>query len=100
IRGFDRQIAGGADDVSGFIDIESGWDSNINTATDETSIILPAFAFLGPASLNGAAVERGEAFAQVQGGVSVSTALQRQTRLFGSVLASWRDNLKSSFVDQ
>ncbi|MES2988831.1 MAG: tetratricopeptide repeat protein [Pseudomonadota bacterium] len=100
IRGFDRQIAGGADDISGFIDVEGGWDSNINTATDETSIILPAFAFLGPASLNGAAVERGEAFAQVQGGVSLSTALARQTRLFASVLASWRDNLQSSFVDQ
>ena len=100
IRGFDRQIAGGADELSGFVDIEGGWDSNINTATDETSIILPAFAFLGPASLSGAAVERGEPFLQVQGGVSASTPLGRQTRLFGSVLASWRDNLKSTFVDQ
>jgi hypothetical protein len=100
IRGFDRQIAGGTDELSGFVDVEGGWDSNINAATDETSIILPVFAFLGPAALNGAAVERGEPFAQIQGGVSASTALGRQTRLFGSVLGSWRDNLESSFVDQ
>lgn len=100
IRGFDRQIAGGKDELSGFIDVEGGWDSNINTATDETSIVLPAFAFLGPATLNGAATQRGEPFLQIQGGVSASTALSRQTRLFGSVLASWRENLKSSFVDQ
>lgn len=100
IRGFDRQIAGGGDEFTGFFDLEGGWDSNINTATDETSIVLPAFSFLGPAALNGAATERGEAFLQLQGGISASTAIDRQTRLFGSVLASWRENLESSFVDQ
>lgn len=100
IRGFDRQIAGGADELSGFLDVEGGWDSNINTATDETSVVLPIFSFLGPAALNGAAVQRGEPFLQLQGGVSASTALQRQTRLFASVLANWRDNLESTFVDQ
>ncbi|UZK67490.1 tetratricopeptide repeat protein [Sphingomonas sp. M1-B02] len=100
IRGFDRQIAGGANEVTGFLDLEGGWDSNINAATDETSILLPAFAFLGPATLNGAATERGEPFVQLQGGVSASTPLGRQTRLFGSLLGSWRDNLESSFVDQ
>ena len=100
IRTFDRQIAGGADEVTGFLDLEGGWDSNINAATDETSIVLPVFAFLGPATLSGAAIERDEPYLQLQGGVSASTPLGRQTRLFGSVLASWRDNLESTFVDQ
>lgn len=100
IRNFDRQIAGGGDELTGFFDLEGGYDSNVNAATDETSIILPAFAFLGPATLNGAAVRNGEPFVQIQGGVSGSTALDRQTRLFGSVLGSWRDNLESRFVDQ
>lgn len=100
IRKFDREIAGGASELTGFFDIEGGWDSNINAATDETSIILPAFAFLGPAALGGAAVQQGEPFAQLQGGISASTPVDRQTRLFGSMLASWRDNLESKFVDQ
>jgi hypothetical protein len=100
IRQFDRQRSGGADEIGGFIDLEGGWDSNVNAATDETSIILPAFAFLGTATLSGPAVQRGEPFVQIQGGVSGSTAIDRQTRLFGSVLANWRDNLESSFVDQ
>jgi hypothetical protein len=100
IRGFDRQIGGGATEVTGFVDLEGGWDSNINAATDETSIVLPVFAFLGPATLNGAAVQRDEPFVQAQGGVSVSTPVARTTRIFGSVLGSWRDNLRSSFVDQ
>lgn len=100
IRGFDRQIAGGATDVSGFIDIEGGYDSNINAATDLSSIVFPALAFLGPAALAGGAVEQDDAFAQVQGGVSLSTPLSRQTRLIASGLGSWRDNLSSGFVDQ
>ncbi|WP_066800226.1 tetratricopeptide repeat protein [Sphingomonas soli] len=100
VRQFDRQMAGGADEIGGFIDAEGGWDSNVNAATDETSIILPAFAFLGAARLTGPAVQRGEPFAQIQAGVSASTPLSRQTRLFGSVLANWRDNLQSRFVDQ
>ena len=100
IRDFDRQIAGGPDDISGFLDLEGGWDSNINAATDETSIVLPVFAFLGPATLGGTAVERDEAYVQVQGGVSASTPLDRQTRVFGSVLGSVRNNVDSNFVDQ
>ena len=100
VRDFDRQIAGGADELTGFFDVEGGWDSNINAATDQTSILLPAFAFLGPAALNGAAVERDEPFVQVQGGLSGSTAIRRQTRAFGSVLGNWREHLRSSFVDQ
>ena len=100
VRQFDRERAGGADELGGFLDIEGGWDSNVNAATDETSIILPAFAFLGTATLSGPAVQRGEPFVQIQGGVSGSTAVGRQTRLFGSVLGNWRDNLESTFVDQ
>ncbi len=100
IRGFDRQIAGGATDVSGFLDLEGGWDSNINQATDLSAIVFPALAFLGPATLAGAAVERDDAFMQVQGGVSLSTPLSRQTRLVASGLGSWRNNLNSNFVDQ
>lgn len=100
VRNFDRQIAGGSDEIGGFLDLEGGWDSNVNAATDQSSIVLPIFAFLGPATLSGAAVAREEPYVQVQGGVSASTPLDRQTRLFGSVLASWRDNLESTFVDQ
>lgn len=100
IRDFDRQIAGGSDVVSGFLDVEGGWDSNINAATDETSIVLPIFAFLGPATLGGRAVQRGEAYVQVQGGISASTPLDRQTRIFGSLLGSVRNNVESNFIDQ
>ena len=100
VRQLDTAIAGGASEITGYIDVEGGYDSNINTATDAISITLPLFAFLGPATLNGAAREQDAGFYQIQGGLSGSTPLSRQTRLFGSVLGNWRDNVDSRFVDQ
>lgn len=100
VRQLDTAIAGGASEITGYFDVEGGYDSNINTATDAISITLPLFAFLGPATLNGAAREQDAGFYQIQGGLSGSTPLSRQTRLFGSVLGNWRDNIDSRFVDQ
>lgn len=100
VRQLDTAIAGGASEITGYFDVEGGYDSNINTATDAISITLPLFAFLGPATLNGAAREQDAGFYQIQGGLSASTPLSRQTRLFGSVLGNWRDNIDSRFVDQ
>lgn len=100
VRQLDTAIAGGASEITGYFDVEGGYDSNINTATDAISITLPLFAFLGPATLNGAAREQDAGFYQIQGGLSGSTPLSRQTRLFGSVLGNWRDNIDTSFVDQ
>ncbi|WP_234041453.1 tetratricopeptide repeat protein [Erythrobacter aureus] len=100
VRDYDRQRGEDGAVVTGFIDVEMGYDSNINAATDDATIILPLFAFLGPATLNPAARARDEAFYQLQGGVSVDVPLGRQTRLFASALGNWRDNLDSGFADQ
>jgi tetratricopeptide (TPR) repeat protein len=100
IRGFDQQIKGGPNKVTGFAEAESGYDGNINSATDATSITLPAFAFLGPATLNGAARGQNDGFYQLQAGLSGSAALGRNTRAYLSALGNWRDNFKSSAFDQ
>ena len=100
VRDYDSQIKGGSDELDGFIDAEAGYDSNINTATNLTSITLPVFAFLGPASLSGAATRNGDGYSQVQGGISGSTAFSRQTRGFVSALGSFRDNFAGAAFDQ
>jgi tetratricopeptide (TPR) repeat protein len=100
IRGFDSQIKGGSNAVTGFAEAEGGYDGNINTATDATSITLPVFSFLGPAALSGTARSTDAGFGQIQGGLSGSTAVGRQTRLYLSGLFNWRDNFKSSAFDQ
>ncbi|XVJ64416.1 MAG: tetratricopeptide repeat protein [Sphingopyxis sp.] len=100
VRQFDRQIAGGGSDVSGFVDARAGYDDNINAATDLNTIVIPLFSFLGPGTLGPGAVAQGDEFYEIQGGVSAVTAVGRQDRLFASVLGNWRDNVDSRRFDQ
>jgi tetratricopeptide (TPR) repeat protein len=100
IKQYDREISGGGSDVSGFVDVQSGYDSNINSATDLTSIVIPLFAGLGPGTLAGAARATGDEFGEVQAGVSAVSAVSRQNRVFGSVLGNWRQNFDSKAFDQ
>lgn len=94
------QLRGGSTRISGFVDVEGGYDSNVNAATSATSITLPVFAFLGPATLGGGATRQGAAFGQVQAGVSIDVPLSRQTKLFASGLGLWRDARGDKAFDQ
>lgn len=100
VRQFDKQIGGGGSDVSGFLDARVGHDSNVNAATDLTSIVIPLFSFLGPGKLGAGAVAQDDEYYEIQGGVSAVTAIGRQDRLFASVLGNWRDNFDSRAFDQ
>lgn len=100
VRQFDKQIKGGGSDISGFVDARLGHDSNINSATEQNSIVIPLFSFLGPGQLGGAAVAQADEFADITAGVSGVTAIGRQDRLFASVLGNWRENLNTAMFDQ
>jgi tetratricopeptide (TPR) repeat protein len=99
-RSYSKQIAGGGSDVTGFADLSGGYDSNINTATNLTSVTIPLFAFFGPGALNGNARAAHDGFLEAQAGVSGVTAIGRQDRLFGSILGNYHDNLSSRTFDQ
>jgi hypothetical protein len=99
VRQFDRAIAGGGSDVSGFLDARGGHDSNINSATDLTTVTIPLFAFLGPGTLGAGARSQDDEFYELAGGVSGVTAIGRQDRLFASALTNWRDNFDSGAFD-
>ncbi|MBY8822643.1 porin family protein [Sphingomonas colocasiae] len=100
VRKYGRDIRGGGSSISGFADISGGWDSNINSATELTSIVIPLFAGLGPGTLGGAARAIDDSFIDAQAGLSGVTAIGRQDRLFGSVLGGWRENLSDDMFDQ
>ena len=100
VRDLDTVRSGGATDVTGFVEASGGYDGNINTATNLTSITLPIFSFLGPASLSGAAVSQDGGFGGVAGGISVRTPLSAQTSLFASLLGDSRFNTRNSDFDQ
>lgn len=98
VRDYSRQIEGGSS-VSGFVDVRGGWDSNINAATDETQLVIPLFAAFGAGALGANARETESEFIEATGGVSGVKALNRQTRIFGSALASYRDNFENKNFD-
>lgn len=100
VRQFDKQIRGGGSDLSGFLEAGAGHDSNINAATQLTSITIPLFAGLGPGTLGAGARAQKDEYYEIGGGVSGVTAISRQNRLFGSVLGNWRDNFDSAAFDQ
>lgn len=100
VRDYDRTIRGGGTRATGFIDVEGGYDSNINAATNLTSITLPVFAFLGPATLGGSATRTEAGFGQITGGISGETGLDRQTRAYVSLLGLYRDSFEGSSFDQ
>jgi hypothetical protein len=100
VRQFDKQIAGGGSDISGFVDARIGHDSNINTATEQNTIVIPLFSFLGAGRLGAGAVAQSDEFYDITAGISGVTAIGRQDRLFASVLGNWRDNLNTSMFDQ
>ncbi|CAM3304794.1 DUF560 domain-containing protein [Sphingomonas antarctica] len=100
VGGLRREQRAGGTSLSGYAEASSGYDSNINTATGLTSITLPLFASLGPAALSGTATRIDEAFGNFEGGLSVASGVSRQTRLFASLLGSYRDNYGSRTFDQ
>ena len=100
VRDLDRAQNAGGTDVSGFAEATMGYDSNINSATGLTAITLPIFAGLGPATLSGGATRIGDGFGGIEGGVSVTSGVSRQTRLFASALGSHRNNFDSLQFDQ
>jgi hypothetical protein len=100
VRDYDRQMSGGGSDVTGFLDVSGGYDSNVNTATDLTQITIPLFAVFGPGALGPGSRASDDGFYEVQGGVSAVGAVGRQDRVFGSVLGSYRGNAEVGGFDQ
>ncbi len=100
IRDYDRQIAGGGGTVSAFVEVDSGYDSNVNQATAAGSVTLPVFAFLGPATLGPDARRMEDAFVQAQGGVSLQAGVSRTTRVFASLLGFARETADTPAFNQ
>ena len=100
VRQFDKQIAGGGSDVSGFVDTSVGYDDNINSATELNSIVIPLFSFLGPGQLGAQAQAQSDEFFDLTAGVSGVTAISRQDRLFASALGNIRENFSNETFDQ
>lgn len=100
VADLDRRIGGKGGNVSGFVDVSAGHDSNVNSATSLTQVTIPIFAVFGPGTLSGAARATDDSFAEVRGGVSAVEGVARDDRVFVSALGGYRGNGHSRQFNQ
>ena len=100
VRDLDSVRRGGERTVSAFVETSGGYDSNINVATNLTSITLPVLAFLGPATLSGPATAQDSGFVGTDGGISVKLPVSAQTSVYASGLVDARFNTRTPTFDQ
>ncbi|MBS0255060.1 MAG: DUF560 domain-containing protein [Proteobacteria bacterium] len=100
VAGLDRQISGKGENISGFIDVAAGHDSNTNSATSLTQVTIPIFAVFGPGTLSGTARALDDSYAEVRGGISAVEGINRTDRVFASVLGGYRGNGHARLFNQ
>lgn len=86
--------------VSGYVRVRSGYDSNVNNATDEERILIPAFAALGLGTLSADAREQEDGFAETSARLSVVHATSGRARLVADLSANVRNNFDEVRFDQ
>ncbi len=79
---------------AGYVEFEAGYDSNINTATNATSVFVPALNL--PGSLSGFATARSSTLAGVNGGVSGIMNVADNLDVYGSLDLKARYQLQES----
>lgn len=84
---------------SGFIELGTGYDSNVNAATSSSQIALPALGGI-IATLDPAAMRRGDAFGALSGGVNVTHRLSEAWSVVGSALGTARLHPDETRFDQ
>lgn len=63
------ELTGGPFSITGYVHTAVGYDSNVNTASGSSYLLIPAFAFLGPARLEGGLTAAEDMFAEAENGM-------------------------------
>ncbi|MGB1111273.1 MAG: tetratricopeptide repeat protein, partial [Gammaproteobacteria bacterium] len=71
--------------LSGFVQLSTGWDGNVNSAPGDPSFTTPT---LGSGTLGAGSVSDGDRFMSLTGGASISHPLTQQWSLLGNVQRS------------
>lgn len=75
--------------ISGYIENSIGYDTNVNAGPSSESLLIPALAFLGPASISPQAMPKKSGFYELAGGLNISHAVNDDTAIFANVIGNW-----------
>ena len=75
--------------VSGYLENSIGYDTNVNAGPSSGTLLIPALAFLGPATISPQAMPKQAGFYELAGGLSITHAVSDDTALFANVIGNW-----------
>ena len=75
--------------VSGYIENSLGYDTNVNAGPSSETLLIPALAGLGPASISPQNMPQKAAFYELAAGLSVSHAINEDTAVFANLVGNW-----------
>ena len=91
LSAIDQRIDGNRRQLRAYVEAGLGWDSNINSATDQRNIAVPALGNL-PFRLNDAGVEQSDGFGSIGAGFVGSYPLAGQFDLLGGANIAKREH--------
>ncbi len=75
--------------VTGYFEASVGYDSNVNGGPTSDTLLIPAFSYLGPASLSPNSLPKKSAFYELGGGVSIVHAFSNDLAAFANIVGNW-----------
>lgn len=84
VTAIDQAVAKSAKHYSGYLESSFGYDTNVNVGPADQTLLIPALAFLGPATLSPQALPKKSAFYEVAGGFSGALPIDNDTALFAN----------------
>lgn len=86
--------------LGGRVSLSIGYDTNVNNATDEARILIPAFSGLGLATLSADAREQDDGFTRLAGRLSAARQLASGNRLQADLTGDFRKFFEQDSFDQ
>ena len=72
-----------------YLESSIGYDTNVNAGPSDTTLLIPALAFLGPATISPEAQPKKSAFYEIAGGFSGALPINNETALFANLAGNF-----------
>ena len=93
-----NQGQGGGTTLGGYLGLDIGSDSNVNSATGSSQVAIPVFGG-AIATLSASGVQTRDSFANVSGGANVRHSISSEWSVFGGVNVNQRINSKQTIFN-
>ena len=73
---------------SGYIETSVGYDTNVNAGPSSQTLLIPALAFLGPATISPQAMPKKAGFYEIAGGFNGALPINNETAVFANLVGN------------